>query len=325
MPNQKILALALAALLLFYIGPRVRAGMALRLAPEPAPQPEGDSFDRRTTLTLLAEGALRTYTLHDYLCGLLCAELPADFPEEAWKAQAVAARSYALYKMEQEPPAGHLGADLCADHTCCAAFRAPDGVLAAWGAAARPLLDKAAAAADATDGILALYDGAVICAVWHSASAPYTAAAHQVWGGEVPYLQEAESPGGERSPRYRTETRIPAAECRQILLEALPGVGLGTDPAGWFSDPVRSRGGYLISLTVGGLPVRGAALRSWLGLPSAALTWKMEGEDLIFSATGTGHGAGMSQYGAAAMAEQGCGYGEILTHYYKGIKLLRKL
>ena len=330
MPNRKILALALAALIGFYILPRVRDDMAARLTPaEPVPAgpvlevPVPD-FDRRTSLTLLAGARLVTYTLHDYLCGVLCAELPAEFPEECWKAQAVAARSYALYKMEHDPPAGHLGAQMCTDYTCCTGFRAPAEALAVWGSGAQTLIDRAEAAVSATDGIVAVYDGAVIGAVWHSASAPWTAAAAQVWGGEVPYLQETESPGGTDSASYYGETRIPVREFLETVTAAEPAAEFGSDPLTWFQNSVRSRGGYIVTVEVGGVPMRGSTVRSLLELPSAAFTYRSEGQELVFSTEGTGHGVGMSQYGAAAMARAGSSWDQILTHYYSGIKLLRK-
>lgn len=329
MPNRKILALALAALVGFYILPQIRAGMELRLAPaqtDPEPRPDPvpvSDFDRRTSLTLLDGDRLVTLSLHDYLCGVLCAELPADFPEECWKAQAVAARSYTLYKMERTPASNHLGAQMCTDYTCCTAYRSPAEALAVWSGADK-LVGLAEAAVTATDGLVSVYEGAVIGAVWHSASAPYTAAAAQVWGGEVPYLQEVESPGGEDSSSYRSETRFPLEQLRADLLAAVPGAVLGADPALWLSDPVRSKGGYIVTVQVGGVPVRGSTLRSILALPTAALSWQVEGTRLVVTGLGTGHGVGMSQYGAARMAREGATFDEILTHYYVGTKLLRK-
>ena len=327
MPNKKLLALALAALIGFYILPQVRAEMELRLAhlpgEEPPAQPEqphgtGD-YDLRTTVTLLDGDRLLTLSLYEYLCGVLCAELPADFPEECWKAQAVAARSYALYKMERSGPGSHLGAQMCTDYTCCTGYRAPEEALAVWGSGGQELVDRAEAAVRATDGIVAVYDGAVIGAVWHSASASHTASAEQVWGGEVAYLREVESPGGSDSPKYRQEYRIPLATVRDRLTAALPGILLAEDPEDWLQEPGYSVGGYLISVRAGGVLLRGSRLRSLLELPSAAVTWQVEGQDLVLTTEGTGHGVGMSQYGANAMAAEGKTYQEILQHYYTGI------
>lgn len=326
MPNKKILFLLLLALVGFWIAPRVREGYRRRMGPAPEPHRQtqsGTGYDEGVTLTLLDRGRVVRLTLREYLCGVLCAELPADFPEEVWKAQAVAARSYALYKTEH-PTENHPGAALCTDYTCCTGFRWEEELRPVWNSGGQTLRNLAEGAAAATDGVVAVYEGAVIGAVWHSASAPYTASAAQVWGGEVAYLQQAESPGGEDSPSYHGVTRIPAEQLRRILLEGLPGAMPGPDPETWITDLTRSRGGYVVTARAGGVPVRGSTLRALLELPSAAFTVERAGSDLIFTTVGTGHGVGMSQYGAARLARTGSRWDQILTHYYKDIKLLKK-
>ena len=78
--------------------------------------------------------------------------------------------------------------------------------------------------------------------------------------------------------------------------------------------------GSVDTITVGGKPIKGAQVRSILGLRSACFTWE-GGETFVFYVTGYGHGVGLSQYGAAAMAEGGADYREILTHYYSGVEI----
>ena len=92
-----------------------------------AVQTVADSYDRSTRLTVNIDGTVSELTLHDYLCGVLAAEMPASFPEEALKAQALAARTYTLYKIGlyeagMAIPESHNGAQMCTDYTHCKAY-----------------------------------------------------------------------------------------------------------------------------------------------------------------------------------------------------------
>ena len=136
------------------------------------------SFDRTLTLRLLTDDGVREISLHDYLVGVLAAELPSDFPTEALRAQAVASRTFALRKAAANK---HTGADVCASAACCQGWREERD--AAFEAAV-----------STTDGLVLTYDGALIDATFFSSAAGRTEAAVAVWGGEVPYLQSVESP-----------------------------------------------------------------------------------------------------------------------------------
>ena len=74
----------------------------------------------------------------------------------------------------------------------------------------------------------------------------------------------------------------------------------------------------MLTVTIGGVRMKGSELRSILGLRSACFTWEVEEDSVVFFVTGYGHGVGMSQYGASAMAAEGTDYRDILTHYYTG-------
>ena len=89
----------------------------------------------------------------------------------------------------------------------------------------------------------------------------------------------------------------------------------------WLRDPVVDSAGSVSSVTVGGVSVKGSRLRSILGLRSACFEWEIQGEKLVFFVTGFGHGVGLSQYGASAMALTGSTCAEILAHYYPGTTL----
>ena len=109
-------------------------------------------------------------------------------------------------------------------------------------------------------------------------------------------------------------------EVAEDIAAAFPDIVLEGDAAGWFGTPQLTAAGYVDSITIGGVPCKGTAVRAALRLRSASftITWT---EKHLFEITtrGYGHGVGMSQYGANALAKEGKTYDEILKWYYTGI------
>ena len=94
-------------------------------------------------------------------------------------------------------------------------------------------------------------------------------------------------------------------------------------PESWFGPAELTAAGYAKALPVCGQTVSGTALRWVLGLRSTCFTVQYQSGNFSFTTRGYGHGVGLSQWGAKAMAEQGAGYADILAHYYPGTQLLR--
>ena len=258
--------------------------------------------------------------LGTYLTGVVRAEMPASFEPEALKAQAVAARTYTLYKLQSGGNHGGT-ADVCTDHTCCQAYISEDRARANWGEEADFNEAKVASAVRETDGETVLYGGVPILAVFHSSSAGLTRAAGEVWVNDLPYLQAVESPeaGGKGVPNYYSRVEFTAEALRAKLQAAFPAADLSGDPGSWLGEAVRDSAGTVVTLTVGGAAARGTQVRSALGLRSACFTWEVREGKAVFFVTGYGHGVGLSQYGANRMAAEGADYREILTHYYTGV------
>ena len=119
-------------------------------------------------------------------------------------------------------------------------------------------------------------------------------------------------------PNYYSTVRFSADEFRLLVRAACPDADLSGSPADWIRDIRRSDAGFVTFLTVGGAEMRGNELRTALSLRSPAFTAEADGDTLTFHVTGYGHGVGMSQYGANAMAQEGKSCEEILTHYFVG-------
>ena len=280
--------------------------------------PPGE-IDSARTLRVLDGDTVTEMSFSDYLQGVLRAEMPASFQEDALRAQAVAARTYTYYKMSSGGNHGDT-ADICTDHTCCQAFLGKDRAADNWGKNAERYEAKIENAVSATDGQVMLYGGAPILAVFHSSSAGETWNSGEVWAQDLPYLQSVSSPEGEGVPNYYSTVELTEAEFREKFLAARPEADLSGPASGWIRDPVMD-GVHVESITIGGVAVSGPSARSIFGLRSASFTAEAGDGKITFYVTGYGHGVGLSQYGANAMAEAGSTWREILEHYYTGVTI----
>lgn len=271
--------------------------------------------DEAIEITLLrGDGSVETLALPDYLWGVVAAEMPASFPLESLKAQAVAARSYTALRLNQSK---HGQADLCDDSACCQAYLDLEVRLASWGTDAPFYQETLRSAIEETNGLYVLYQGAPIDAVFFSSSGGQTLSAQEVWGSDSPYLQSVSSPEGAEVPSYHSEVFYSETELRALLLATYPQMDLSAPLAEWFGAVVADSIGGVAQMTLGGVTLTGAQIRSALGLRSTYFTLSLEEEGVLFSVTGYGHNVGMSQYGAKTMAEEGQAFHQILQWYYQ--------
>lgn len=140
----------------------------------------------------------------------------------------------------------------------------------------------------------------------------------------MPYLIGVESPGGEDSPKYQGEVRVMQKDFAAAVQEQVPDADFSSEASFWFRDSHRSEAGGVVDVLVGGVRVKGTVIRQIAGLNSINFKVHAEGDELIFTTLGSGHGVGLSQYGARAMAKDGSDYAEILLHYYTGAQFLKK-
>jgi len=293
-------------------------------AESPVQESEGEPFvsgklDGETVLNVLDGQEIREMTLGEYLVGVVRAEMPASFEAEALKAQATAARTYTLYKIQTGGNHGDT-ADICTDSTCCQAYISEDKARSNWGENADVYEAKIEDAVRDTDGMTILYGGVPILAVFHSSSAGQTRASGSVWLNDLPYLQSVSSPEEETAiPNYYSRVEFTAAEFQEKFSAGHPEADFSGAMEGWIKNAVTDSAGSVDTLSVGGVTVKGTELRSLLGLRSACFEWEVQDKKMVFFVTGYGHGVGMSQYGANQMAKNGADYREILTHYYTGV------
>lgn len=259
--------------------------------------------------------AVNEVDLEEYLYGVIKMEIDPRFPPEALRAQAVAARTYALQNLGRFAAEGY---DL----------RATTDSQAYGGMTAED--PRTTAAVEATRGLVMTFAGRPILAVYHTDSGGATESSEFVWGAAYPYLRGVPDPYGEDSPAREWLSRIdlPTLESRLQRagrpVQRISGIVIiATTPSGRVQT-VRITGGH------GALDLRGTDLRTMLGvsfLRSTLFTVRMTGDEaqaVEFHGRGSGHGVGMSQWGARGQALRGRTYPEILQYYYQGVQLERR-
>lgn len=268
---------------------------------------------RQITLLRSADGSKEVLDLQQYLSGVLLAEMPASFEEEALKAQSVAARTYTMKACLTGGK--HGDGSLCDDPGCCQGFLTAERYLAQGGT--REALEKVSQAVADTAPLVLEYQGELIEAVYFSNSGGKTESALAVWGADFPYLQSVESPGENASAYQDRIITFSKADFQNRL-----GVVLPDDREMWFSDITHTDGGGVEEITIGGKMFSGVQLRSLLELPSTAFSICAEEDMIILTTNGYGHRVGLSQYGADSMAKRGSSFREILAHFYPGTILV---
>ena len=261
--------------------PQEGTGIHAEISEEPA---DGQTEEQAPPLsvsgriTVQVNGQAREMALEDYVVSVVSGEISPDFPEEAIKAQAVAARTYALYKQQTGRPAQHKDADVCDDPAHCAAYvDLKTQASARWGEHADADADKIRRAVKDTAGMVVTYEGKPIVAVFSAAAGEKSERAEDVWGSDIPYLQSVDSPGGEACPKYHATVTLSADEVRRRAAKNVPSADLSGDPSEWFKASKRSEAGGIISVKFGGVEVQGTALRTLFGLNSTNFTVKTQG------------------------------------------------
>ena len=261
------------------------------------------------------QNKLLTMNLEEYVVHVVAAERPASYEPEALKAQAVAARTLAAYKMNHKGCSKAEGAVACTDHGHCQAYARQEDMEKKWGKDIDKYLARIVEAVTQTAGEVLCYAGEPIEIFYHAQSAGSTEQAENVFSRAEPYLVSVSS-GEKVEP---VVMRLGAKEVAQKINEAYPDAKLD---AAKLSDQLKvekSNGsGRVAVMKAGKVTLTGVQARWALGLRSAQFTIAFDGSQVVFTTWGYGHGVGMSQAGAQAMADGGSDYVDILGHYYPG-------
>lgn len=285
---------------------------------------EGQEYEysKYGTISLLHKktGEVEQIKIDDYLCNVVSAEMPADYEIEALKAQAIVARTYTIYKIINKK---HDNADICDDSTCCQAWISKDDRLARWEESKRESnWQKICECVDSTKGKIITYNNEPINAFFHSNSGGITEIPVNVWGGTgYPYLQSVETSGEDSYTQYASETMLTHEELLNKLKTKYSDISIDFSNNEDIKIIERTEGTRVKSIKFGNHEISGVETRTLLGLRSTNFEITKEENKIKFSVKGYGHGVGMSQTGADALAKKGSSCDDIVKHFYTDIEI----
>ncbi len=263
--------------------------------------------------------------LDEYLYGVVSAEMPASFEEEALKAQAIVARTYTLYKI-QNSGGKHKenNADICDSASCCQAWITKEDRLSKWNEEERESnWNKIVNAVNNTQGKIITYDGKVINAFFHSNSGGKTESPVNVWGGSnYPYLQAVQTDGEDAYSQYKSEVTLSKDDFVEKIKEEHKDFEIDFAKEDCIKIKEYTEGDRVKTIQIGNLELTGVEVRNIFSLRSANFKFSIDGNNIKFDVIGYGHGVGMSQTGADSLAKQGKNCEEIIKHYYTGVEII---
>lgn len=287
---------------------------------------EENNYDYKqyNTIKLLhtTSGEVEEVKLDEYLYHVVSAEMPVDFNEEALKSQSIVARTYTVYKITVQEKK-HEEADICDSATCCQAWISKEDRLAKWDENVREAnWNKIVNAVNSTKGKIITYENKPINAFFHSNSGGTTEIPINVWGGSgYPYLQVVETSGEDEYSQYSSEVVLLKEEFINKIKEKYSNLEVDFSKEKSIYIKEKTSSGRVKTLKVGNIEISGVEARTILGLKSTNFTCTIEELNIKFSVIGYGHGVGMSQTGADALAKQGKNYEEIIKHFYVGVEI----
>lgn len=267
-------------------------------------------FNEKTIKIKTEENKVEELNLEEYLIGVLAAEMPASFEEEALKAQAVASRSYALYKMQHTTEEYDILTDITNQ-----AYITPLEMQKNWQQDYEKYYQKIKNAVKETEKEIMTYQQEVIEAFYFSMSNGATEDSLLVFNEKVPYIESVESKwDNETIKNFEVTTTFSKNEfCKLLTIENCNQIQIENIT---FTPSHRVQ-----NITINQKNFSGITLRKLLNLRSTDMEITLENEKIQITTKGYGHGVGMSQYGANGMAKEGYSYKDILNHYYKDITI----
>lgn len=258
-----------------------------------------------------------------YLVGVVAANMPAGYEMEALKAQAVIARTYALYNISlllEETP----GQKEFTTSELGLSYISLDEMEQFWGSEDyASYFSKIENSVYGTKDEVLIYEGNLILPVFFDTGSGYTRNALEAWNVDIPYLTSVQSKQDVTSIHYLNISEYEVEALIDLLVKQYTKLSLSEDT---FFDEVkiaeRDSIGYVTRLDLDGLSVSGEEFAKVLGINSCNFYIEKYEQKARIICTGVGHGVGLSQYGANAMAGEGYPYDEILLHYYSGTELI---
>ena len=281
-----------------------------------------NNFEKIKLLHSKENETIEELQLDEYLYGVVAAEMPADYEIEALKAQAVAARTYTIYKIINSS-GKHQNADICDDSTCCQAWISKEERMNKWEEEEKEKnWNKIVLAVDSTAGKIITYKAEPINAFFHSNSGGITEVVSEVWGGrDLPYLKSVETSGEENYNQYNSEAELSKKELVELLKKEYKDLDINFEEKDCIKILKYTSSNRVKTVKFGNTEIPGVKVRSLLGLKSNKFSIEIKEDSIVFYVIGYGHGVGLSQTGADSLAKMGVLYQDILKHFYDGVEI----
>lgn len=258
-------------------------------------------------------GSIDTVPFESYIIGVLVGEMPANFELEALKAQALAARSYVLKKMEQNKNNDYDIVDTVMNQV----YLDESQMKAKWKDQYEEKLQKITKAVNDTQGEYIAYNGEVIQAFFFSTSSGKTENSEEVFQESLPYLRSVDSTwDSDVSPVFNEIYKFTLEEFYQKL-------NLPYEEKLQINIVDTTSTGRIKNIEINRQKFKASDLTKLLNLRSTYFNIEQNGNIITIQTKGYGHGVGMSQYGAQAMALKGYNYQEIIKYYYQNVEILK--
>lgn len=314
---KKILCVAVVVLIIMLLTPLTSFRMEVKGKGETAKQTDTKTSVSTETVKLYdtKSGEIQLLDMDDYIFGVVAAEMPALYEEEALKAQAVSAYTFTLFRRNENKEKDY---DITSDHTVDQSYISKTQAKEKWGEKAEEYTKKIEKSVSEVSGLAITYDSLPILAVYCASCCGKTQSAADVWGGEYPYLVSVESGWDKLSSDNISKVALSADELKTKLTSLAE---VSADAAEWIKNITKNKAGYVTHLEICGKEISGNDIRNALELKSTAFDVSLADNVFTFTVSGYGHGVGMSQTGANGMAKESFDYKEILSHYYTDCKI----
>ena len=239
-------------------------------------------------------GEIINLDLENYIIGVVAGEMPASFDVEALKAQAIASRTYALFKIKNNKT---LTTDISTQ-----VYITNEDMQNKWKENYNLYYEKIKNAVLETKDLVITYNGDLISSYYSKL----------VFGTDVEYLKSVES--NENIETKKTISMSKSDFCTKLSIDCQDIV---------IKNEEKTSSGRIQSIVINNKIFKGTEIRTLLGLRSTDFNISLDENNIIITTNGYGHGVGMSQYGANALAKSGYNYEEILKHYYQNTNITK--
>ena len=255
-------------------------------------------------IDLLINNEKKKFHLEEYLVSVVGAEVPALFDMEALKSQAVASRTFALY---QENTRGYVT-------TNDQAYNSLEELQQKWQDNYYTYLKRITDAVNMTKNQVITYNKKLIKSYFYAMSNGYTTTSLSVFNETLPYLNTImPTSDNETNTKFKVTKKVSKAEFCKTLNIACAVLTI--------NNIITDYSNRIETISINKKTYTGIEIRKKFNLRSTDFTITEENNDIIFTTKGYGHGVGMSQYGANAMAKEGSNYKDILEYYYQGVTI----